>query len=206
MPDYNNSKVYKIYCLNNPDLVYVGSTTQKLSQRLADHIKHCKYHAQGKPQYCSSYEVINKGNYRIELIEEYSCENKEQLLKREGHYIRKFNCVNKLVAGRTQKQYYEDNKEQILKYNKQYVADHKEHVQEYKKQHYTDNKEVVLQKCKKYYEENTEAVKARVNKYRIENAEAVKARKSKIVVCEKCGKQSTASHLRRHQRTTACEK
>jgi hypothetical protein len=50
---------------------------------------------------------------RIELIEEFPCENKMELNKREGHYIRTLECVNKLVAGRTKKEWREDNKEKF---------------------------------------------------------------------------------------------
>jgi predicted GIY-YIG superfamily endonuclease len=38
MPNYQNSKIYKIRC-NTTGLVYIGSTTQSLKQRLDQHIK-----------------------------------------------------------------------------------------------------------------------------------------------------------------------
>jgi hypothetical protein len=36
-----------------------------------------------------------------------------ELDKREGEHIRNNNCINKYIAGRTMKEYYEDNKEKI---------------------------------------------------------------------------------------------
>ena len=37
MPNYQNSKIYKLIC-ENPELVYYGSTTQKyLANRLSGH-------------------------------------------------------------------------------------------------------------------------------------------------------------------------
>ena len=43
--------------------------------------------------------------------ENYPCENEEQLNKREGEIIREIGTVNNYIAGRTLKEYYEDNKE-----------------------------------------------------------------------------------------------
>ena len=53
-------------------------------------------------------------NCKIELIENYCCECKEELLRREGHYIRENECVNKLIAGRTKKEYKSENKEKLI--------------------------------------------------------------------------------------------
>ena len=38
MPNYQEGKIYKIYNVVNDD-IYVGSTTRKLSERMADHRK-----------------------------------------------------------------------------------------------------------------------------------------------------------------------
>ena len=50
-------------------------------------------------------------NFYIELIEEYPCDNLEQLRKRERHYIREMGTLNKFIAGRTKSEYVKDNKE-----------------------------------------------------------------------------------------------
>ena len=42
MPDYQNGKIYSIRCYNNPSLIYIGSTCQKLSRRFTDHKKDFK--------------------------------------------------------------------------------------------------------------------------------------------------------------------
>ncbi len=39
MPDYKNGNIYTIRCRDDPALIYVGSTTQQLSQRFTNHIK-----------------------------------------------------------------------------------------------------------------------------------------------------------------------
>lgn len=120
---YNNAKIYKLWCYETDD-VYVGSTTQKLSNRLYQHKSKLN---------CSSKILFEKSdNVKIELIEEFPCENKNQLKQREGHFIREINCVNKRIAGRTIKEYYQDNYEQIREQQKQY------------------KKQIREQQCKKY--------------------------------------------------------
>jgi len=52
----------------------------------------------------------NWGECYYELYENYSCSNKEELCKKEGEVIRQFkndenyNCLNYLIAGRTDKE------------------------------------------------------------------------------------------------------
>jgi predicted GIY-YIG superfamily endonuclease len=41
MPDYQKGKIYKLWSPSK-NLVYYGSTTQSISQRLADHLKNFK--------------------------------------------------------------------------------------------------------------------------------------------------------------------
>lgn len=108
MPDYKLSKIYAIRS-HQTDLIYIGSTTQSLAVRLAEHKRDIKNRI-GKRQPCSSKEILKYEDVYIELIEEYPCENKEQLNKKEGEHIRANNCVNKNMMGRPytewRKEYY----------------------------------------------------------------------------------------------------
>ena len=45
--------------------------------------------------FTSSKEILDGGNYSIVLIENVECDTKEQLLKRERHYIESIECLNK---------------------------------------------------------------------------------------------------------------
>lgn len=59
----------------------------------------------------------------IELIEEFPCNSKVELLKREGEIIKQTpNCVNRCVAGRTKKEWDEANREHVRQYSKMYEA------------------------------------------------------------------------------------
>jgi hypothetical protein len=112
MPNYKNGKVYAIRSYQTEE-IYIGSTTQKLSDRMYGHRGNFK--SKGT---CNSKLILQYEDAYIELIEEYSCDNKEQLLRKEGEHIRATNCVNKLIAGRTQKEYREENAEQLRKRSK----------------------------------------------------------------------------------------
>jgi ribosomal protein L9 len=116
--------------------MYIGSTTKTLKLRLQQHIKDSKLN-----KMVSSDQIIKEfgaDNVKIELIEEVKCENRKELCKLEGEYIRKLECVNKNVAGRTLKEYREEEKESLLIKNREYI-----------KNYYHNNK-TKFSKCKFY--------------------------------------------------------
>ena len=125
MTNYNNGKIYKIEALNGDDGdIYIGSTTkQYLSQRISNHRYHYKKRKMQKFNNCTSFKVFDKygvDNCKITLLETVNVNSKDELLSRESHYIKKLNCVNKYVPNRTLKEYYEENKDEILVKKKTY--------------------------------------------------------------------------------------
>ena len=111
MPNYANSKVYKIVSEEDtPD--YIGCTTQALSDRLTQHVYDYKKFGMG-PGGCTSKHLIATGRYHIVWIEDFPCKRKEQLRSRERYYIESRVCINKNVPGRTRKEsnsaYYQGN-------------------------------------------------------------------------------------------------
>jgi hypothetical protein len=122
MPDYSKAKIYRVYC---GDDEYIGSTIRPLSERMNDHRKGYK-----NGNVCSSRILFEKHgveNCKIELIEDYPCERKEQLNKREGEVQRERNCVNKYIAGRTIKEWIVDNNYNDT-YHKEYYLKNKERI------------------------------------------------------------------------------
>ena len=109
MRDFQKSKIYKLYSVNNPNLVYFGSTTQRLSQRLAEHVKSYKIGSN-----IASRSILETGNYNIELIEEYPCNDNKELLEKESEYIRNNECLNKVIPNRNRAEWYETNRPQLL--------------------------------------------------------------------------------------------
>ena len=86
MEKYQKGKIYKIVS-NELDLVYYGSTTKTLKQRLNDHRGHYKRYLKGKGQYYSSFELMKLDDAQIILVEDFPCENKKELHQRERFYI-----------------------------------------------------------------------------------------------------------------------
>jgi len=107
-PRYRNGKIYAIKCMDNDD-VYIGSTIQELHERLYKHIADYYNYIEGKTNYVTSFELIDTGNYFIELIKKYPCNNKSELQKEEGRLQREMDCINKLIAGRSSSEYYREN-------------------------------------------------------------------------------------------------
>ena len=87
MPDYCNGKIYKLKS-SNSDLCYIGSTTLSLNKRLSNHISHHKLWKSGKYNFVSSFKLFDDDSEAvIELLERYPCDSREELEKRERHFI-----------------------------------------------------------------------------------------------------------------------
>lgn len=110
--------IYKIVC-NETQEVYYGSTTkQSLNRRITEHKSAFKRWKDGRTNYITSFQIINRGNYSYTLIETVECEDKRQLEARERFYIENNECVNKIVIGRTIHEWYAANKDKVMEQNK----------------------------------------------------------------------------------------
>ena len=134
---YNNSKIYKLVSPHSNN-IYIGSTCKKyLSQRLASHKSDYKeWLKDNNNGYVSSYELFELGDVEIILIESVNCNTKDELLKKEREYIEKYKdiIVNKLIPSRTIKQFYEDNKIEIIKKQKKFYEENKDEIKQKQKQ------------------------------------------------------------------------
>ena len=86
-------RIYQIVSCNY-DKVYVGSTRLSLHTRLNQHIKDFKRYQKDKYNFVTSFLILAKQDYRIELLEEFDCSSKQELLEKENQYIQKIDCVN----------------------------------------------------------------------------------------------------------------
>lgn len=167
---YNNGKIYVIRnCLDNE--IYVGSTCMPLHKRWYNHKQTCKNLKYNGKIY-QHMRNLGVDNFYIELIEDYACENKNQLNRREGEIMRSLNAtLNMRIAGRTKKQHYQENKAKILEQQKQYNEQNRAKIQEY----YQANKDRIKEQRKQHYQANKAkrqefyyANKDRINKQRRE--------------------------------------
>lgn len=170
MPDYSKGKIYTIRCRNDETLIYVGSTTQPLSKRWGGH--KAKSKIQGNRLI---YSTINNewDNWYIELFQEYQCENKEQLEKREGEIIREIGTLNYRIEGRNKKEYQKENKDVINERNKKYQQLNKVEIKEYLKKYQQLNKNEIKEKSKTYYEANKNEIIERNKTYYKVNREKI---------------------------------
>ena len=132
------------------ELIYIGSTFGTLRQRLYKHKFNFKQFNLQKYHYTSSYEIVKYDDAFIELVETYENVNKMELHRFEGQHIRKNKCCNKVIAGQTQKEYRDDNKETIKLTNKKYREGHMDEIKKYRE----DKNEIIKLNTKKYREEH----------------------------------------------------
>mgnify|MGYP003649628179 CR=1 len=192
--DYSKSKIYKIVC-NITGETYYGSTVQPIKLRMNNH----KHSTNGR--WPKAHQIIERGDYLYEVIEECPCENIEQLKYKERFWIENNDCVNinrpiitkeehaKLKAdwyiknkehcNNKNKEYREENKEKISEYNKIRRSDpvYKQTAKEANKKWRDDNKERVAENKRKWNEENQDKIKLQRKAYREANQEKIKERK-----------------------------
>ncbi len=92
--NYSNGKIYRIIC-NKTGLVYIGSTCRTLEERLKEHANDSKRYLNKETDiFISSIFVTYNNDFKIELIENYPCDNRHQLENRETFHISQSKCVN----------------------------------------------------------------------------------------------------------------
>ena len=227
MTNYNKGKIYKITD-NGQNKCYIGSTTQPyLSNRLAQHRKKYNNYLKGKGCCYSVFSIFDEfgvDNCKIYLIEEFSCNSKEELHRREGQLQKETECVNKMIAGRTKKEYCEDNKEILHEKYSKYCLEHPDKRRETALKHYYQNKEAINKKQRQnydpekkkiqsqdYYKRKGKEMLEKKKQYRIDNPEKMaeyykrryandKEKKATPCNCV-CGAVIRVSDKARHEKT-----
>jgi len=125
-----NGKIYRILDNTNGSF-YIGSTIKDLKERLRGHESSARASADGYG--LASKEIIQNGDYEIQLLEKCECENRQDLLKREQYYMGIYpRCINKNracllpeVKREIDKQRYLQNKDVVLEkkriYDQKYI-------------------------------------------------------------------------------------
>lgn len=152
-----NGKIYTLRCVNDDTLIYVGSTIHSLECRFNEHKKSSR---NKKRTEWKIYKAIagDWENWYIELYEDCPCNTLEELRKREGEIIKEVGSLNTYIAGRTKKEWCEDNKERLELERKVYYQNNKEKNKEKRKKYYQANKEKNKEARKRYYETHREQI------------------------------------------------
>lgn len=166
---YANGKIYRL--VNDKDnCEYVGSTCSTLSKRLFRH----KMKSHSLPNMKVYNHILKIGGWnqvKIILIEEYPCNNKMELLRRERYWIEEREPVlNSKTPTRTGEEWRVENKEQIVENDKL------------------------------YYQNNKDKIKERSRNYHHKNKERIDEARSQIITCS-CGAEIQKRYISKHSKT-----
>ncbi len=192
MPDYSKGQIYTVRCYDDISLIYVGSTIDSLSKRFNSH---------KSDNNVSLFKYVNEfydgdwDNWYIELYELYPCNSKQELNRREGEVQREIATINKNIAGRTKKEYYQENADERKQYSKEHyinnIEKRTEQMKHYKEENIEKIKENNQQYAKKKYQENVDKFKDKNTEYYQNNAEKIKKQKQLYYLKKKQEKEAS---------------
>jgi predicted RNA-binding Zn-ribbon protein involved in translation (DUF1610 family) len=130
-------------------------------------------------------------HYYIELIENFPCNNIEELRKKEGEYIRELGTLNKIISGRT---------------NQEYRKEHNAEIKEKKKEYHEKNRERHLELMRLYREENKEKIKERKKLHYETNKDRILEKQRTKYTCPTCGSEIVLYTKLRHEKNIKASK
>lgn len=198
---YNRGKIYKIVC--DDGYYYYGSTCNELKHRFNNH-KHCRF-----TRLRRHIEDRLDGDWsraKIELVKDYPCENREELLREEDEHVKNAHrdifCLNHNRVVSSQEEYRATHKEQIKEKKKECYENNKDLYLETNKRWRDENKERKKEMDKEYREKNKEKILEQSKKYTEDNKERINGRRRERIICE-CGEEISKGYEARHRRTKA---
>jgi hypothetical protein len=125
MSNNSTSYIYKLTS-DKTDKIFIGSTSQNLDERLAQHKRDYKRYLEHKYHYVASFEFVTHKNCKIEVLHSIKSSDKSKIRKWKQIYINlNPHCVNKHNACRCKdrvysQRYYKRNYEKILQRKVEY--------------------------------------------------------------------------------------
>jgi hypothetical protein len=170
---YSNGKIYRL--VNDvDDEFYVGSTCMTLSKRFYGHKRKAKIVPNRKVY--QHFNTIGWDKVKIILIEQYPCNDKLQLTRREREIIEQLKpSLNVCIPTRTNQEYRVDNREHIRKINQDYHQANKEVRNERAKKWREQNKEQCAHNIKSWRENNKDKHSSNQKEYYENNKERLAA-------------------------------
>lgn len=123
MPNYQKGKIYIINSPSRPEVIpYYGSTCCKLNTRFNRH----RFDYKNDHSQCSSWRILMYSDAQITLVEDFPCNNIDELRERERFYIDNNKCVNVRKPGFfDREQWVSNHKEELKHYHKEYTQKNK---------------------------------------------------------------------------------
>jgi hypothetical protein len=188
------------------DNIYIGSTLNTIKERMKNHRGDYNKYKLGTHRYMTSFKLLEYDDYYYEIIEELDINDKKELHKKEGEYqLNTNNCINKLIAGRTTKEYLciEENKEKRKQQRKIYEEINKETIKQQQKIYNENHREELKKKREENKEHNNNISK---QYYNIIKDTLLEKRKEKMT-CEcgvTCRKADISTHYKSKKHINFC--
>lgn len=180
-PKYQRTIIYGIICLITGEM-YVGSTIRTLKRRMELH--RCQ-------PGCSSFQILQRGNYKAYEIQRWPCKTRREKLTLEGGWQRAYKAsfpehfVNRHIEG-------------------VFLRDSPEARRNYKRGYYQEHKEEKKESNHKYYQANKEKAKVNSKRQREEKKDELRAKRMQPWTCEWCHKTLRYSSRNYHKKK-ACK-
>ena len=199
--DYQGGKIYTIRAPAT-DKYYIGSTADSLPKRFYEHKASFARYQNGKMNNITSFQIVELEGAYIELLETYPCNSKAELERREGELIREHrdNCVNRNIAGRTQKEYREANKDKVRILVKNWQEANKEKQKAKVREKITCECGASVRKYHLKYHRETARHATRLFNIQNTNKDILNAKQSEKIICE-CGASMRRDNLTNHRKT-----
>jgi len=190
--DYAKTIIYKLVHKDdlNDENIYTGHTTDFICRK--NRHKHSCNTPTNDQYNTKKYKYIRENGgwdeWLMIEIEKYPCKDKYEARARERVIQAEMKAkLNTDIAGRTPKEWWEDNKDRLKILNKQWRQNNKEYINEKMRQYRKNNPDKI-----KDYE------KSRCNK-----DERKEKRKEKIT-CDHCGMLISKMNISTHKKTQKC--
>jgi len=207
--DYAKTIIYKL--VHKDDLydenIYTGHTTDFICRKNS-HKSKCNTPTNDQYNQKKYKYIRENGGWDEWLmieIEKYPCKDEHEAIARERVIQTEMKAkLNSVIAGRTTKEWYVDNREKQLDKQKQYYHNNREKCLEKNKQYNLDNNDEITEYKKQYYRDNREKLSKKSKQYHEDNYDKILEQKKQKIPCDHCGVLITKPHMGRHKKTQKC--
>ena len=207
--DYAKTIIYKL--VHKDDLydenIYTGHTTHTRHRKNL-HKSDCT-NPNSKSYNQKNYKYIRENGgwdeWLMIEIEKYPCKDVHEAVARERVIQTEMKAkLNSLIAGRTCKEWREDNRDNISEKGKQYYRDNTKKISEKTNEYYHNNREERCEKQKQYREVNKDIINEKQKKDYEDNREKILERQKEKTTCEHCGSIVRKHGIARHKQSQKC--